>query len=452
MSNANPPATTGNPALDSALAEIRRIETDFDARAAEIKAAGGAVDERLKKIESDTARATADVRAIAERLAKFDAPTKLDAIEKRAFSVGRLACALFAETNARNAQEVTDAWKDAGFEREVIAQTRTDNARAVAEMQRIMGTTNDETGGVLIPSAAIGDWIELLRSKLVLPKLGARVLPNLVGHRIPVPGLSSGASAAWYGEGEEPTASDIKFKARYLEPHRVASFVAVHNNLLAWSPWAVESIITEDMTAALATKIEDGLLFGQGTEDSPLGIVRDPDVNTVEIGADANNGARFSVRHVPDFEFKLEEDNLDVGDDAGFVFHPSVKRYLKKEGVANYSGQSVDAGTPYMVPGISDAALQTLLGYKFASTTAVPTDLVKGTDTNLTYVLFGLWRQMLLGQWGGIRLRMSKESGNSSLGSAFLKDQTWIVAETLVDGIMRRPDALVVCSDAEKTV
>lgn len=443
------PEPTGNAALDSALTAIHEIRSTYDAKIDEIVKAGGAVDNRIAAIEERADKAVEEIGKVAERLATLSvAPVELDRKdEKRDFSYGRLAQALYAEVNGTRREK---AWEDAGFEREMV-ETGERAARAqIEQLQRVMGTIDDETGGVLVPTVGPADFISLLRAKLVLPTLGARVLPNLVGHRLPIPGLSSGASAAWYGESEEPTASELKFKVRYLNPHRVACFVPVANNLLRWSAPAVDGIIREDMAATLALKIEDGALLGSGAEDAPLGAVNDPDVGTVTLGPDANTGGRFSLRDVPDFEIVLEEANLDIGDSAGFLFHPRVKRLLKKEGVAMFSGQSVDEGMPYITPAVADARIADLLGYRFATTTALPTNLTKGTGTDLTYVIMALWNQFILGMWGGVRFRASTESGNSSLGSAFLKDQTWIVAETLADGLLRRPEAMVVCSDALK--
>jgi HK97 family phage major capsid protein len=451
---------TGNAPLDDALQTLRTIELaraeDQDKIVGEVNARGGAVDEVRKLVDESNKRfdeLAANVRKVAERLAQFDVALPMDAADKRRFRLGNVACALYRGADTDDLVK-TRGWDEAGagFERDVLQQARTNQKQVFAELKRSMGTIVSETGGILIPSTPLGDWIEFVRPKLVLARLGAQYRPNLAGHKIPIYGLSNGVTAAWYGEGQEPTESETKFKARYLEPHRLATFARISNKLLEWSPLDVQMTIEEDMAAALAGKLEEGVLFGSGAEDAPLGVVKDPNVLTVELGADANTGGRFSIRHVPDFEMALEEADLDISEDAGFLFHPRIKRLLKKEGVEQFSAQGVDLGQPYVIPGVSDAALENLLGYKFAATSRVPVNVAKGSSgAVLSYVVFALWRQLLIGQWGGMAMRVSKETGNSTHGSAFLKDESWLVMETLADGLLRRPDAAVVCADAKKT-
>lgn len=441
-------ANTGNKALDEALNELRDMKSAFTVDIAPLREESAANGNRLAELEKQFEEKTTQLREIAEKLARFDAPVGMDEKQRTEFDLGRVASALYRERAAKTPAGMDDAWEDAGFEKDVLQQTRTNHRRQIEEMQRAMGTTDDETGGVLVPSDAISDWIGLLRSKLVLKVLGARVMTGLTGHRLPIPGMSQGASAAWYGEQDEFAVSDQKFKLRYLDPHRCGSFVPVANNLLRWSPQAVRDIINEDMAAALALKVEEGILFGSGAEDAPLGIINDGGILTHPFGT---NGARFKIRDVPEFELLLEEADLNIDNSAGFLFHPRVKRKLKQEGVEQFSSQGLDSGQPYTIPGVSDEAVASLLGYPYATTTAIPTNLTKGTATGIcTYVFFALWSQLIIGQWGGIRFRASNETGNGTLGSAFLKDQTWLVVEGLFDGLMRRPEALALASDALK--
>jgi hypothetical protein len=42
-----------------------------------------------------------------------------------------------------------------------------------------------------------------------------------------------------------------------------------------------------------------------------------------------------------------------------------------------------------------------LAGYVYASTTLVPSNLTKGTGTNLSALIFGSWSELLIGIWGG---------------------------------------------------
>lgn len=448
MSTATEPVKTGNDALDRALSDLSEAKRNVETMRGEfetLRSQGATNDERLTKIADELAKLEGvqdQLRKIAAKVATADAPIDRGEATKREFKISNVVRALYRDINGRR-----DPWNDAGFEREVIDEAhRALQAQILAmpaEDRRAMGTVLDTKGGVLIPSVVLdGEFIELLKAQLVVARLGARVVPNLVGHRVQIPGIDSGVTAQWLTEDGDITASDLAFKARYLEPHRCAGLMKVSNNLLDWAPGMVEEIMRTELAEALAVEMERGYLFGSGADGEPTGLVNQTGINTVTL-----SGARFSVRNVPDFELELEQDNHRIGDDAGFVFHPKVKRLLKKEGVEQFTSQGVDAGQPYMVPGISDAALETLLGYRFGTTSHVPITLTPGTRT---YVIFGLWRQLLIGLWGGMRLEASRVTGDST-GSALVKNQTWIVAERTSDALLRRPDAFVVSSDAAST-
>ncbi|WP_197917396.1 phage major capsid family protein [Thiosulfatihalobacter marinus] len=45
-----------------------------------------------------------------------------------------------------------------------------------------------------------------------------------------------------------------------------------------------------------------------------------------------------------------------------------------------------------------------LAGYKARFSGNVPSNLTKGTGTDLSAVIFGAWADLLIGQWGGIDL------------------------------------------------
>ncbi len=455
MSQTATPESTGNPALDQALENLRTVTEEHATLANELRElrdAGGAHDKRLKSLE-DNLRKLEDVEQrlerIADKVARADAPVNMTEKNKKDFAIGKVAQALF-----RDFHNEREPWRDAELEREVVEEAHRkvqDQVRQIPVSERTHGTVIEEKAGMLVPSMAIPDFTELLRAQLVLPTLGARVVNDLVGHRVQIPGLNTGVVSAWYGESVAIAESEATFKARYLEPHRIGTHVRLANNLLRWSPMAVQDILETDMVESMAVKMENGFLFGTEVGEEPLGLVNDPDVTQITIGPDGNTGGRFSIRTVPDLEYELESRNHRIGDDAGFLFGPGPKRLLKKEGVEQFSAQGVDAGQPYVVPGISDQALGNLLGYRFASTSAVPTDLTKGSATGLTYVIFALWRQLMIGHWGGLRMRASNQASFGS-NSAFLQDETWIVAERTVDALLRRPDAAVVVTDALNSV
>ena len=125
----------------------------------------------------------------------------------------------------------------------------------------------------------------------------------------------------------------------------------------------------------------------------------------------------------------------------GFVFHPAIRRLLKKLKIAQFSN---DAGGEYVIAPFSDAQLEAYLGYKFGMTTQTPVNLKKGEATNCTEIFFGNWAEVLIGQWLGFEILASNVAG-----TAFASDQTWVRIISQVDIALRHAQSMCLCSDAK---
>ena len=67
-----------------------------------------------------------------------------------------------------------------------------------------------------------------------------------------------------------------------------------------------------------------------------------------------------------------------------------------------FSGTS---GGPIWGPTPLRDGMATLNGYKAGVSNNVPSNLTKGSGTNLSAIIFGNWRDLIVGQWGGIDLQ-----------------------------------------------
>ena len=50
-------------------------------------------------------------------------------------------------------------------------------------------------------------------------------------------------------------------------------------------------------------------------------------------------------------------------------------------------------------------------GYKFAWTNQVPSNLIKGSSSTCSAMLFGNWSDLLIGQWGGLDIVKDNVTG-----------------------------------------
>jgi HK97 family phage major capsid protein len=316
-------------------------------------------------------------------------------------------------------------WKGAELEEEVFRQTRA------------MSAGDDAAGGYLVPAQAVPELIELLRAEAVCIRMGARVIDNLMGSPVEFPKQTGGAVAYWVGENAAIPPSQATLGQLQMTPKSVTALVQLSNRLIRMSNPSAEQMVRQDVAIALGLAIDMAALRGTGTDDQPLGIANTPGINNVILGP---NGGLADFDTFTDMEYELSVDNALRGK-LGFVFHPAIRRRLKKLKIAQFSG---DLSGEYILAPFSDAQLEAYLGYRFGMTTQIPVNLVKGTSTNCTELFFANWAELLIGQWAGFQILASDQAG-----TAFAANQTWIRIIADVDIGLRHTESFCLCSDAK---
>lgn len=447
MTTATDPVKTGSVTLDGIAKEVGEIDLNLRKIVDEVKLHG---DEAVKRATEELAKQRTDLTALGDRLAQIDVDLKMDKREVEQFNIWNLmrACALEFETKGRLSKKEVSP-----YEFEVTQQAHRDGIEQRSKFRqyvgsdglRDMGTTDDELGGALIPVGPARNFLELLRAKLVLASLGAQFVTDLQGHKLPLTvGPSQGVTSYWVGETGTATASDIKWETRYMTPKRLACEARVAQNLVRWSPMAVQQMIEQDMIASMARAIQTAAIYGSGSVHTPKGLTLDPDIQTMHFGG---SGDRYKRRHVFQARKLLLAADLDVMDDSvGTLMSPSIWYRLLTEGVDQWDGQSVDDGMPVHNVNLSDANLRALLGRYQVSSFVSETN----SPGTLADVIHGDWRFLTIGQWGGIRVRASDVAGDST-GSAYRQEQIWLIANCEMDAMARRPNAFVWTNDATTT-
>jgi HK97 family phage major capsid protein len=333
----------------------------------------------------------------------------------------------------------TNDWKDAGYEKEVFQATSL----------KAMGYSADTLGGYLVPAQAIPELIEFLRAVPICMKLGATVIPDLMGSPVLMPKQTAGATIAWVGENITVTPSDLAFGQVQLTPKKAMALAQVSNSLIRMALPAAEGVITNDLGLQLALAVDIAALRGPGAANQPLGIANSPNIGTYALGG-VNDGVLLqNLDFKDDMEYVLAAANALRGK-LGFAFNPIVRRNLKKIKVPQFTG---DAGVQPLVEWfaalaiggagfMSDAALEAALGYPFEVTTQIPTNLVSGSYSNCTEIYFGNWAELLIGIWAGLRIMVSDVAG-----TAFASDQTWLRIIMEVDTALRHDQSFCYCSN-----
>ena len=142
------------------------------------------------------------------------------------------------------------------------------------------------------------------------------------------------------------------------------------------------------------------------------------------------NGAAPTWAHIVELESDVAVLNALV-DDMAYLTNAAVRGKLKT--TSKVSGQNgfiwENGDTP-------------VNGYRAAVTNAVPSNLTKGTGTNLSAIIFGNFRDLVIGMWGGLDLMVDPYTGSTAGTVRVLALQDVDVAVRYTESFATMVDAL----------
>lgn len=250
------------------------------------------------------------------------------------------------------------------------------------------GGSSGSEGGVDI-ATDIGSIIDDLRARLVVANLGATYLTGLQGN-VKFPKGVDG-SVAWEGENDENADAGGSFGSLSMSPKRVGGYALVSKQLIIQSSHDIESYVRSMLTKKVVEAIENKSINGDGTSDTPTGILSTSGIGSVAGGTD---GAAPDWADIVNLEKEVAVENADIGALA-YLTNPKVRAKLKTT--------TMDSGSGLFVWG-NDKNFP-LNGYNAGVTTLVPSNLVKGSSGAVcSAIIFGNFADLLIGQWGGMEV------------------------------------------------
>mgnify|MGYP001156474712 FL=1 len=290
-------------------------------------------------------------------------------------------------------------------------------------------------GGHLVATELLAaSFIELLRNKMLLRRLGAQVLGGLVGD-IAIPKQTGGATAYWVGENANVTESQQTFGQVALSPRTVGTYTDISRKLLIQSSLDVEAFVRNDLATVLALAIDYAGINGLGQDSSqPLGILQTSGIGAVAIGTD---GGAPTWSHIVDLETEVSIDNADVGNLA-YLTNAKVRGKLKKT-FTNTTYGEIPVWGKGEEPGFGE-----LNGYRAGVSNQVPSNLTKNAGSNLSAIIFGNFSDYIIGEWGAIDILIDPYTGGAAgtVRVRVLQD---------VDGACRRAESFAAIKDASTT-
>lgn len=295
----------------------------------------------------------------------------------------------------------------------------------------------DETklAGFLQPGPQ-GEFITLMRSLEVLSRAGASQVTLPPNGYLPYNRQTGSSTAYWVGENQTITSSEPTTGTLELRAKKIATRVNAPNELMMFGGSEVEALIRADMALSMSIAIDQAGLEGKGSAFTPLGITKSADIQTHTSSLTvAANGNTFNTDTPGAMLSNLEEKNFDTERDSScnFVMRPKMwhENILERK----------DSNNAYMftvAADVSGSAPNRLRGRNVLRSTQVPNNLTKGSATDLSYVLAGCFRHLVIGRIGVIEFATQVEGD-----TVFQNYQTGLRAVQHVDIGILRPDAFV---------
>lgn len=303
-------------------------------------------------------------------------------------------------------------WREAGFEREVSDEIGHVSGRTAkgffvpghAWHQRDLIAGTDADGGHLKGVNHMGsEFIEALRSRLVVGSMGARVMSGLKGD-VSIPKMATVAAAAFVAENNAVAEQNQTFGELALVPRTLGVMTDISRKLMLQSDPSAEAIVRNDLLNAVAAKIESVSIAGGGSNE-PTGITGTTGIGSVAIGT---NGGAPTFASAVNLVKEVEQDNAAISDSMGYLTNSAVKAKLS-------STAKVSSSDSVM---ILDAPWTELYGYKFGVTNHVPSNLTKGsTSGTCSAMIFGDFSQMILAFWSSPDVLIDPYTNSSKGGT-----------------------------------
>ena len=308
--------------------------------------------------------------------------------EKRSFSIVRAIAAL-ANPGDRRLREA------AAFEFEASEAAAQRYGRSAQGLmvpvdvlgvwkQRDLNTSDDNE--LVATNLLAGEFIDVLRNSVSVMAAGARMLPGLVGN-VAIPKKTAASAGGWISsEGGAASESEPTFGTVSLTPKNVGAFTDITRQLILQSTPAVEALVRDDLTQALALAIDKGALEGSGSSGQPTGILNTSGVNKPTSFA----AAVPTFAEMVALETAVAEDNALMGNLA----------YITD--AATYGGlktKAKDSGSGLFVIENGQAN-----GY----------NVIRSQQATAGNVYFGNFSDLLIGMWAGLDILVDPYTASSS--------------------------------------
>ena len=419
-----PTMETATPDLSVVRAEAAEAERSRIAGINALTEKHGMADLGRQMIESgrslDEARAAVldRLNVQQEPIDKGTGTVDLSAKEQREYSVVR----------AINAA-INNNWTDAGLEREVSVEIERQTGRSTSgffmphnlQMRAPYAVGAAGTGGNLVATNLLASsFIDVLRNNALIMQMGPTVLGGLVGN-VAIPRATAATQTYWVTEASAITESEATFDQVTLSPKQIGARSQYSRLALQQTTPDIEQIVRNDLARVMALGIDKAAISGTGSSGQPTGVLNTSGIGSVAMGTngaaftDSASGSTSGLDQLIALEGKLDVANALNGN-LYYLTNAKVVQALKKLKTAygEYLWTAMDGVTTTGTPGGVN-------GYQVMRSNQVPSNLSKGSGTNLSALLFGDFSQLIIGMWGALEILPNPYGSGYTAGSVDIR-------------------------------
>lgn len=241
----------------------------------------------------------------------------------------------------------------------------------------IVGTTT--AGGFLVETINLS-FIELLRNRTVIFRLGATSLAGLVGN-VNIPKQTGAATAMWLSsETTQITEAEQTFGQLAFTPHTLGGYTEISRLLLLQSSPDIEGIVNADLAAIVGIGVDLAGINGSGSAGQPKGIIGTAGVGTT-------TGTALALAGIVTAQTTVGAANV-VPVRGGWASTFTVSGLLRQR------QEFANTYSPLWYGSVWEGVM---LGYPGIASNQVPSgDL-----------LFGDWAQLVVAQWGVLEVEVN---------------------------------------------
>ena len=236
-------------------------------------------------------------------------------------------------------------------------------------------------GGYLVATDNLAsNFIDLLRNRSVLAKMGAYMLTGLVGN-VTIPKQTGTGSVTWLAnEASTGGESQPVIGQLALTPKNVMAYTEISRQLMLQSSPSADGIVLNSIAKDIALGIDLAGLAGSGAAGQPLGI-------TGTAGVGSVTGTSLGYAGIIEFQTDVAQANA-LASSSGYVTTPTVAGLLKQR------QRFASTDTPIWTGSILDGEIE---GFTAMSSM----QMAAGS------MIFGDWSQVVIGEWGMLEIALN---------------------------------------------